>query len=124
MANRYFHKMQANVREAKDIFAEAAIGASGAPTLTANSSPFVTTWVRNGAGDYTITLSDAYNAIISFSADLIDTTARDFTYQVHTRTAGTASIRFLCITTATATDPPNGGTLMVRITCKNSSLAL
>lgn len=71
MANRTFKKDRgAFVQGVVDVYASVAIGATGAPTLSASGSQGVASIARNSAGKYTITLSDAYNALLSLTATL------------------------------------------------------
>lgn len=125
MANRSFNDVQALDREIKYLFLKAAIGGSGAPTINTTDSVGIASIARNGAGDYTVTLSDQYvDTVRDFGAWLTDTTARDFTFQIHTDSVGTSNktLRFLCNTAATPTELPNGATLNVKIGMKNSSV--
>ena len=65
MANRNFFRKQAMEREVKELYIEASIGASGAPTLSKKLG--VASMVRNSAGRYTITLEDKYNALLQIT---------------------------------------------------------
>lgn len=111
------------------VYLQAAIGATGAPTLSATNSAGIRSIVRNGAGDYTITFgsstqatTDTYNAFRSVSMTLGDTTARDFTVQLHTFTAASGTARVLFNTAAVTTELPNGATLYLKFELKNSSV--
>ena len=67
MANRNFNRYQALTKEVKALFAQVAIGATGAPTLNAPASLGITSVVRNSAGNYTITLDDKYNDLLQIT---------------------------------------------------------
>jgi hypothetical protein len=62
MANRNWKRDRgALTRGLIDLFANVAIGATGAPTLTVASSEGIKSIARNSAGKYTITLQDQYS---------------------------------------------------------------
>lgn len=69
MANRIFRQF-ANYLENSPVFlwGEVAIGAVGAPTVTAAKSKGIASVVRTGVGAYTITLSDPYTDFFHFNA--------------------------------------------------------
>lgn len=120
MANRNFNRVQALEKEIKELFMEVTIGATGAPTVV--QALGVTSIARNGAGDYTITLDDKYNSLKFFEAIQLDTSAQDINFQLHSEDVdGAKTIRFLCLTGASATELASGNKLYVKIELKNSS---
>lgn len=121
MANRNFNRRQALEKEVKDIYARASIGASGAPTLS--SKVGVASLVRNGAGDYTITLDDKYSALKWFDVKVIDSTAADLTIQIAAEDVdGAKTIQFLCLEAGVETDPADGAELLIKAELKNTSV--
>lgn len=121
MANRGFWKRQSLEKEVKDLYAKIAIGGTGAPTITL--APGVASIARNGAGDYSITLSDKYSSLKFLEVIHLSTSAQDMTFQLHSETvASTKIIRFLCLTGATPTDPASGKSLLVKMELKNTSV--
>lgn len=131
MANRNFFREASTLERAPaTLYMQVAIGATGAPTLSAANSQGIRSIVRNGAGDYTVTFgsstpaaTDTYNRYMAGGFTLTDTTARDYTMQIHTESAiGSAgTLRFIFNTAAVTTELPNGATLKMWFTFKNSS---
>jgi hypothetical protein len=119
MASRNFNSKQALEREIKDIYVKVAIGASGAPSFVAQSSYGSAAIVRDSAGRYTLTLSDAYNQLRNFKAKLMSATAQDLRMQVRTDAVKTKSVTFMCLTDAVETDPANGSTIVIKLELKN-----
>ena len=118
-AGRIFNRKQALEREIKDGYVRISIGASGAPTLTAG--PLGASITRNSAGNYSLTLYDKYAALKSFRAILLDSTAEDIRFQLHSETVSTTQIvRFLCLTDATETDPSDGSVILIKMDLKNA----
>lgn len=129
MANRYRKGLSAIDGGICKIYLQAAIGATGAPTLSATNSVGIRSIARNGAGDYTITfgdsgtsVTDTYNALRCADFHLVDTTARDYTLQVHTFTGSSGTIRVLFNSAAVTTELPNGATLQMSFELKNSGV--
>jgi hypothetical protein len=121
LANRVFNKRQSLEREVKDLYAKVAIGGTGAPTLTTGYG--LASIVRNGAGDYTVTLSDKYSSLKHFEAIHLSSSAQDLQFQLHSEDViGAKTIRFLCLTGATPTDPASGKVLLLKIEVKNTSV--
>lgn len=121
LASRVFNRKQALEKEVKDVYAEIAIGTSGAPTLV---SPIgIASIDRNSAGDYTLTLSDKYFSLKNFKCARMLSTAEDISVQVHTESVdNTKEIRFLTQTETTATDPADGTVLLIKLELKNSGV--
>lgn len=121
MANRSFNKKQSLEKEVKDLYVRVSIGASGAPTLVTPVG--VASIVRNGAGDYTLTMQDKYNYLKYFEAQHVSSSAQDLHFQVHSETvSSTKTVRFLCLTGATPTDPASGKVLLLKLELKNTSV--
>lgn len=121
MANRSWNRRQALEKEVKDLYLKVAIGATGAPTISSGYG--IASIARNGAGDYTITLQDSYASLKYFDVKHLHSSAQDLGYQLHSETvASTKTIRFLCLTGASATDPASGKVLFIKIEVKNTTV--
>jgi hypothetical protein len=135
MANKTFNKVQAYEREVKHLYAEIAIGASGAPTLTRGYG--VTSVSRTSAGLYRITLDSKYNRLMNAHVTQKVSAVENLTFQVKAEAiAASKTIDVHCVKqvlavdfgaetatlTPTATDPSNGSTLFVKLELKNSSV--
>lgn len=69
MANRQFFQFRKSIeRELVDLYLKAAIGAAGAPTIDSDMSKGIASITRNGAGDYSIALSNTYNKLMMAEA--------------------------------------------------------
>ena len=81
MANRSFQRLQALDKDIKIIHGQFAVGASGAPTLSASKSVGVKSVTRNSAGDYSVVLgvpggsSDLYSHFFGGYFDIQKSTA-------------------------------------------------
>lgn len=126
MANGYYNQFHFSpVPMLTAIYAKISFGATGAPTLvTANgASKGIASVSRNGAGDFSITLSETFpllkgiNAsfvassgaaapIVTVKSDLVSTTK---VLRVNTQAGGVN------------TDPANGEVLLLEIMLKNST---
>lgn len=122
MANRNFNRFQALEKEVKSIFADVAIGATGAPTLSRGLG--IASIVRDSAGTYTITLEDRYNRLLGASVTQIVTGgAEDLSFQLDSEDVdGTKEIVLVCHTAGTETDPSDGSRLLIELLLKNSSV--
>jgi hypothetical protein len=127
MANRTYSKFQALEKEVKKLYLKAAIGASGAPTISATASKGVASIARSAAGKYTITLSDKYNSLLDFNAVLLKSdgaksSAGGFTL-VSEDVAGAKTIVVWFLDNAgAAVEIDSGAVLRVSIEVKNSSV--
>ena len=123
MANRNFNRYQALEKEVKVIYAEVAIGASGAPTLS-SAGLGVASVSRNSAGDYDFVLEDKYTRLMHFGVTQEAASAEDLTFQVKSEdvAGSTKTINFVCKAAAVETDPSSGSKLFIRIELKNSSV--
>jgi hypothetical protein len=123
MANRNFHRVQSLAREVKSVYANVSIGASGAPTLNANSSVGVASVSRDSAGVYIFTLDDKYNALLHVDVIMLEATAEDITFQIESEDVSSAkTIQIQCKAAAVETDPSDGSVLLVKIDLKNTSV--
>lgn len=122
MANRNFNRFQALEKEVKALYADVAIGATGAPTLTEGLG--VASVVRDSAGVYIITLQDKYNRLMQVSAVQLAAAAEELTIQLEAEAVATSkTVTIRCIDAAAAeTDPSNGSRLLIRIDVKNSTV--
>lgn len=124
MADITTYPLKSVRNEVITVYAAATIGASGAPTLVAADSYGVTSISRTGAGLYTITLRDAYNAIQFADGKLFaDNPAEDIrvNFDLNGSSAVTKAILLATLTGATATDPSSGSKLYVKIELRNSN---
>lgn len=121
MANRNFNRRQALEKEVKDLYMKVSIGSSGAPTAVSKYG--IASIARNSAGDYTITLEDKYASLKYFEVIHLASSAQDLNYQIVAEDVLSAkTIRFLCLTSASATDPASGSTLLIKIEVKNTTV--
>ncbi len=121
MANRNYNRAQNLEKEVKSLFAEVSIGATGAATVV--SALGIASVARTNAGDYTITLDDKYTRLMHVSVIQLDVLEEDLTFQVASQTVATTKlVKIICKTDATATDPSDGSSLLIKLDLKNSSV--
>ena len=123
MANRNFNRVQALEKEVKHLYADVAIGASGAATIS--FAPGIASVVRQSAGDYLVTLQDRYYLLKSFAGMVLSTSAQDVTFQlkvISNVNAVTPTFEFLTLVGGVATDVANGSHVMLKIELKNTSV--
>jgi len=122
VANRNFNRKQALEKEVKEIYADIAIGAAGAPTLTEGLG--VASVARDSAGVYVLTLQDKYNRLMAAQVSILSAAAEDIHSQLEAEAVATAkTVTFRCIDAAAAeTDPASGDRILVRLDLKNSSV--
>ena len=124
MANRNFHRLQSLTREVKELHAKVSIGASGAPTLDSSISVGFASITRDSAGVYEVTLDDKYNALVDFSCMQLASSAEDLTFQLESDTISSdKKFKFQCKAAAVETDPSDGSTLFLKVSCKNTSVS-
>lgn len=124
MANRLFPSQFtfATERMPVNIYLQVSFGAVGAPTIQ-NGGSFVSSVVRNSAGDYTITLKDAYNRLLGVQATFINATAPASPgLFVKANNIQTKSIEVVFNAAGTATDPGTGENVLMVISARNSSV--
>lgn len=126
MASRTFNNNTLTLEgEVVRLYAEVAIGASGAPTLTRGKG---IASVAGGAGAsatglYTFTLDDKYQDLLFGAGTLQRATAIDLNVQLKTETvASTKTVVFQVTDFATPalTDPSSGDVLYVVMELRNS----
>lgn len=121
MANRNFRSVKALQGGVVELDWEIAIGASGAPTITASRSQGLSTFTRSSAGLYVATVEDGYQYLMNAQVIQIGT-LQDLTFQVTVDFSTSAkTLSITCKTAAVATDPTNGTTLRIWTRWKNSS---
>lgn len=123
--NRYLNQFSGALEPGRvQLFAEVAIGATGAPTLTAAKSRGIASITRNSAGVYTVVLQDVYNrmfhARVTFKVSGGLPAAPVVGIDSET-VASTKTLKFVCSTGGVATDPASGETMLIKIDLKNSS---
>jgi hypothetical protein len=126
MANGYYNQFHYSpVPMLTAIFAKVSFAALGAPTLvTANgASKGVASISRNGAGDYSITLSETFPLLKGINASFVASSGAAAPI-VSVKSDGVASTKVLRILTQSGginADPANGEVLLLEIMLKNSS---
>lgn len=129
MANRNFHRYQALEQEVKALYGSAAIGGTGAVGTVKGGG--ISGVVRNSAGNYTITLSDKYNRMLSSKVGFLSPTSSGIanveqqgtvaTFQSSFNTSPT--ITFQCYDYAgAAADPASGSLMNFMFEVRNSSV--
>jgi len=123
MANVGFWPLQARQKGIKEVHIKVTIGATGAPTLSADASLGVASISRTSAGLYVITLRDKYTALVNASFMHLDDTLQNLSFQVNAETvASTKTITLWTRVVATATDPTDTAIIYGTLTLKNSSV--
>lgn len=121
MASRNFNRAQNLEKEVKSLYADVAIGATGAPTLTKGLG--IASIARTGAGAYDITLEDKYVRLMHVSFNELDSTSEDITFQLTAETVSTTKVvSFVTKAAAVDTDPQNGSRILIKVDVKNSSV--
>lgn len=122
MANRNFNRFQALEKEVKALYADVAIGATGAPTLTKGLG--IASIVRDSAGTYTVTLDDAYTRLMSASViQIVSGGAEDLAFQLDSEDVdGAKTLVIVSHVAGTETDPSDGSRLLIKVEVKNSSV--
>lgn len=132
MANRYFSQFQLTLeKQPCHLWASVAIGASGAPTLSAINSKGIKSITRTSAGLYVVTMgvgtaTDIYNRLLFVSHRFIVASGAPaaplmFVVSQAIATAGTVTIKFTAVDGTTATDPASGETMLLEFDLKNST---
>jgi len=123
MANRYlqqfyfsFVKKLTAVKGYVDIAADASVSASSVV------GGVVT---KTGTGEYTLTLTDKYNAIVNANLTLQAATAVDLVPQIVSQdVSGAKTVVFKLLTGATATNPAAVCRVYINLEMRNSSVAI
>lgn len=120
MANRNFDVMQALEKGVKVIAGSISIGSNAAVSSETIMGASV---AKTGTGAYTITLEDAYPALLSCNLTVMAATAVDLVPQIVSADVVSAkTIVFKLLTGATATDPSAACKVQVMIVLKNSTV--
>lgn len=121
MANRNFNSKQALEKGVKEIYAEIAIGSSGAPTLTRGTG--VASVSRTSAGLYVLTLQDQYMRLMQADVSVQSASAQDLDVQLASESVATSAktVSWRTQTAGVATDPSSGSVLRVSLQLKNTS---
>ena len=99
-----------------NLFLRVNIGSSGAVSSTSGYGFATTAVVRNGAGDYTITLDRKYKKLLACSVTVVQATAQGLGLSVKTDSVSSAgTINIVTSVGATATDPSSGTVLRFAI---------
>jgi hypothetical protein len=121
MANRNYNRHQSLEKEIKSLYADVAIGASGAPTI--NKALGVESITRDSAGVYILTLQDKYTRLVAVNAVQLVASAQDLNIQLEAEDVdGAKTITLRCVSAGVETDPANGSRLLINIDLKNSSV--
>lgn len=124
MANRDFKTTQSNYREVKEIHLKVSIGATGAPTIDSFAGSYASI-VRNGTGDYTITMAEGYSGFLNGHIAYLDTTNTDFVIQWDSIDDANSAYGFRMLGadgTPAPEDPADGSTLYITLWLRNSSV--
>jgi len=125
MANRRMYQFSgSNIGSVARISMKITFGSSGAPTLAANNG-YVSSVVRNSAGDYTITLADKYNSLLGVRHVFNSGSSAPASPAMWVKTDSVASagtLRVVFNAAGTATDPASGEIALMEIVLKNSSV--
>jgi hypothetical protein len=127
MANRRMFQFRLSLqRDIVDLTVKAAIGATGAPTISTTDAKGITSITRNSAGNYTILLQDNYAALMTASAVVLCATASaaPITQLISEQVSNSTTPRVIlqCLDAAgAAADPDSGSTLMVHLMLRNAS---
>jgi len=127
LANRNYNRYQALTKEVKALFAQVAIGASGAPTINAPASLGVTSIARNSAGNYTITLDDKYNDLLQITQSVqLAAGAPAAVGGMVVRSQNVSAAKTIVVEfvdeTGAAVELDSGSTVRLKIDLKNSSV--
>lgn len=127
MANRRFFQFRYSAqRDVVDLSMKAAIGATGAPTISTTDAKGISSITRNSAGNYTVLLQDNYAALMFATAVVMNATATAspcfqlISEQVSNATTPRVIIQFLDAAGAAA-DPDSGSTIMFHAMLRNAS---
>lgn len=127
MANRRFVQFRNSLeKKVVDLFFQVTIAAAGAPTLVMAASKGIASIARNSAGQYTVTLSDAYVGLLDM--DITDLNAAGIPVSPNmgiisdaVNVKGGGTVVFQLSAAGTATDPASGDVLLGRLTLKDST---
>lgn len=94
----------------------------GASSAVSSQSFDGGTFTKNASGDWTLTLSDVFNAIksVQVTYNVNSTTPTGLVAQVYSVSASDKAIKFKLLDGTVATDPGTGASCFVSVRCKNS----
>lgn len=122
MANRIFSKVQALKKEVKVIAGSFSIAASGGAATKVTGLGYSV--AKSATGEYTITLEDIYNSVVSMNANLLAATAVDLVPQFKSQTVSTTKLVVINLNAgATPTEPAAACTVHFSLFLTNSSLS-
>jgi hypothetical protein len=99
--------------------------AGGADAITDNSVAGIASVSRNGVGDYSIVLEEAFYSLKNAKVMIVSTSAQDLHAQIKSESVATSSsktVRVLLLTGASAADPAASSSVLVKFELKNSSV--
>lgn len=122
MADRNFYPSEGNY-DARLVRLAGSV-TFGASSAVASQDFTGGTFTKNSAGDFTLTLSDVFNAIksVNVTYNVNSTTPTDLVPQVYSVSASGKTIKFKLLTGTVATDPGTGASAFVNVVCKNSGV--
>lgn len=97
---------------------------SSTTTISNASVAGIQSITRNGIGDYSLVLQDAYWALKNFKAAVISALPQDIRIQLYSAAVNNASsreVRFLMLAGAVPVDPNASGNVLIKLELKNSS---
>lgn len=110
------------------LYGAITFGSTGA--VASSSGKGIASVVRNSTGNYTVTLSDSYNALLWAGVALLDSAASDpSTVGVLARiysqdmSAKTVSVQFYAADDGAAADPASGAQALLKFELRNSSVS-
>lgn len=103
------------------LYARVNVGSSGA--VSAFTGYGITNVVRNGQGDYTITLDRKYKKLLALNMLVVQATAQGLLLSVKTdSTSSAGTINIITSVGATATDPSSSTVLKFAITVADTGM--
>lgn len=122
MGKLTYHDIQSRERGVKIIEGAFDVGAVGAPTLKKPGFGFASI-VRNGAGDYTVTLEEKFVGLVAADFLQLAAAGEDLTFQLLAEDVANGTFRLGCKAAAVLTDPSNGSTIYMSLRVKDTSVA-
>lgn len=125
-AGRNFVDEQALEIGIQSIFCKATYAGATPLTISNAGGRGVYQVSLTAAGTYKIELENKFVALRSFKVELLDSTARDFTFQIKeydlNPTSGLAYITFYSLSAGSETTVPNPSAMLIDIVVKNSTV--
>ena len=125
MANRSYSQFRFSLEKMTvDLFCRFLVGATGAPTLQTTDSKGIKSIVRNGVGDYTITLSDVYRMLLCVEYVAVSATPASINAYIKADNSASATptIRIQFVSAAgTAVELSNGEDIRMEISLRNTT---